>query len=900
MTDRVIGKTAGILRWTLAALVVLSSVCRLDAQSNTSKTAGASFRVDDQHDATAWAGFAGAFDKYGFKFTYAANLNLLPMDVNAMRSLNTSGHEMADHTSDHSTFYFTDTDIKKYKGLPGIDHVTPGLNRVCLTIDRIDTLNSTGELTLNIRNGCGYCPGSGGIAKSVASYPVLGLYSPERHWFFRIADSQTSASSPDSASMLVLVNPWGEPLAISDADSVRFRLIHFFDVSMSDDGLALLAKRTVDLSAKYGFAAPTSWVQPGGSSPYLPAQQLKRVWGAYGYTSAATYPNASLKCFSEYNPLYCTQFAMENDFDLDSADLSTCETMIANSTALNSVSIGVSHLSSSSSKARPGEWQAFLKKVDDLLAWCKRKNIPVKTHREWAKLLYDIPQNPYVNVFPRLDVDLDEDGVPDGFIKKSGDLVANDGVDASGGKSYSIARPGTLCTIQGLGGLEKGMNVFSICTKGGAGDSVEVIFTLHSAIDVAIHYTFPATTSDWRKHDTTVTILDDVSLCDVEIRAARVGAKAAKISGMTLSKVPDPIALNVYTIKAGAGDGGTITPSGTFRVSYGISQTFRITPNAGYQTVDVVLDSVSAGPLSTELLSSISSNHTLVASFRQTKKPVVGSIALTNVTPASAVLSGSINPSGLPTTYSLQFGINTSYGFTYPIQSLPTGNIPVSINRTLEYLSPGTTYHCRLVATNSDGSTYGNDVVFTTALEAYAITASAGTNGEIRPARTVMVAFGDDQAFTIDPNDGYRIDSVLVDNVSIGDTTNYTFRNINSEHKIRATFRRVDLVTAVKHPSENLPAAFALSQNYPNPFNPSTTISYQISAVSVVTVQVVDVLGKEVATIVNGRREAGVYTVRWNAGNAPSGMYFYRLQARPIEAGQVGEFVETRKMILLR
>jgi hypothetical protein len=162
-----------------------------------------------------------------------------------------------------------------------------------------------------------------------------------------------------------------------------------------------------------------------------------------------------------------------------------------------------------------------------------------------------------------------------------------------------------------------------------------------------------------------------------------------------------------------------------------------------------------------------------------------------------------------------------------------------------------------------------------------------------------MVAFGDNQAFTIKPNDGYRIDSVLVDNASIGDTTGYTFQNINAEHKIRATFKRVDLVTAAKHPGETLPAAFELSQNYPNPFNPSTTISYQLSAASVVRLWIVDVLGKEVATIVNGRNDAGMYTVRWNAGNAPSGMYFYRLQARPIEAGQVGEFVETRKMILL-
>lgn len=100
--------------------------------------------------------------------------------------------------------------------------------------------------------------------------------------------------------------------------------------------------------------------------------------------------------------------------------------------------------------------------------------------------------------------------------------------------------------------------------------------------------------------------------------------------------------------------------------------------------------------------------------------------------------------------------------------------------------------------------------------------------------------------------------------------------------------------------STGTPATFALLQNFPNPFNPSTAISFQLSAISFVTLSVVDVLGREVATLVNERKDAGFYTVRWNASNASSGMYFCRLQARLGENGQAGEYVETRKMILLR
>jgi hypothetical protein len=90
----------------------------------------------------------------------------------------------------------------------------------------------------------------------------------------------------------------------------------------------------------------------------------------------------------------------------------------------------------------------------------------------------------------------------------------------------------------------------------------------------------------------------------------------------------------------------------------------------------------------------------------------------------------------------------------------------------------------------------------------------------------------------------------------------------------------------------NVARAFELAQNYPNPFNPTTTIRYQIPTAEVVSLKVYDVLGKEVATLVSGRQEAGSYAVEFNAAGLSSGVYFYRLQA--------GGFVETKKMMLVK
>jgi hypothetical protein len=85
---------------------------------------------------------------------------------------------------------------------------------------------------------------------------------------------------------------------------------------------------------------------------------------------------------------------------------------------------------------------------------------------------------------------------------------------------------------------------------------------------------------------------------------------------------------------------------------------------------------------------------------------------------------------------------------------------------------------------------------------------------------------------------------------------------------------------------------FRLEQNYPNPFNPSTRIAFAIPKASKVQLRILDVLGRDIALLFDGQKPAGAYELQWDAGSLPSGIYFYRLQS--------GEYVETRKMILLK
>jgi hypothetical protein len=113
--------------------------------------------------------------------------------------------------------------------------------------------------------------------------------------------------------------------------------------------------------------------------------------------------------------------------------------------------------------------------------------------------------------------------------------------------------------------------------------------------------------------------------------------------------------------------------------------------------------------------------------------------------------------------------------------------------------------------------------------------------------------------------------------------------------QVEPEFDRISV--ALSGVSEGLPTDYALEQNYPNPFNPSTDIQFALPADSKVSLEIYNVLGQRVNTLVNGEMPAGDHTVTWDGrnssgGSVSSGVYFYRIQAT--------NFVETKKMMMLK
>ena len=140
-------------------------------------------------------------------------------------------------------------------------------------------------------------------------------------------------------------------------------------------------------------------------------------------------------------------------------------------------------------------------------------------------------------------------------------------------------------------------------------------------------------------------------------------------------------------------------------------------------------------------------------------------------------------------------------------------------------------------------------------------------------------------------------DGTLLDEISVpGITSNVKWGGENGSILFITSFPALygidTIVTSIEDDLVNKPIQFQLDQNYPNPFNPTTMITYQIPDAGLVSLQVYNLLGEVIATLVNEEKSIGTYDVEFDAAGFPSGIYFYKLQT--------GSFVETKKMILLK
>ncbi len=253
----------------------------------------------------------------------------------------------------------------------------------------------------------------------------------------------------------------------------------------------------------------------------------------------------------------------------------------------------------------------------------------------------------------------------------------------------------------------------------------------------------------------------------------RVRATAHDTAGNTASDASDAdFTIAQWVLTATAGANGSISPSGAVGVNDGGSQAFTITPSAHYHVAVVLVDGASVGAVTSYTFSSVTANHTIAASF------AIDTYTIT----ASAGANGSVSPAGVT---------SVGYGDTLVVTVTPVAGYHVA-DVLVDSVSVGavTSYTFAGVAAN-------HTISASFAINAYTITASAGPNGTITPSGAVPVTFGASQSFTIAAAATYHVDDVLVDGVSVGRVTSYTFTGIAASHTIAASFAANPPVPAI-------------------------------------------------------------------------------------------------------
>ena len=218
-----------------------------------------------------------------------------------------------------------------------------------------------------------------------------------------------------------------------------------------------------------------------------------------------------------------------------------------------------------------------------------------------------------------------------------------------------------------------------------------------------------------------------------------------------------------YAISASVDGNGSISPAGTVSVAEGADQSFAITPGPDSYIVDVWVDGVSIGGVTTYTFTQVSQNHTISADFAY----------LTYTISASAGTGGSISPTG---SVSVNHGSGQEYTIT------PNAGYQVA-DVLVDGISVGSVSSYTFDQVVEDHSIQASFIADTVT-----ITASAGTNGSISPYGRVSVPIGSSQTFGIIPGSGYQISDVWVDGVSVGAINSYTFSSVTADHTINAAF----------------------------------------------------------------------------------------------------------------
>lgn len=432
-------------------IILLAGIMAISMFAKTvDKTGGLAFRFDDNQKLEKWVALAQVFDRYGYPMSLALNMDSdNPYNDATLEFLHKAlknGHELMDHTPDHSVFSFQHPQAEKYADEPWVDHVTG--NRVCAKY--------------TIRNDA---PQKEARFKFKASVNGNSIELPEevkrRYWpnsQHVIINGKAYVLRGKDANTFFLESFWREPVDLGRLGEIEVEYASkYYGFSVDARALQEMSKLVQERRAKIGLPPATAWIQPGSPEAIIQADNVRDALASKGYVSGATYQDNAALVFCEPEPMRCAYAMMWGQINLERRPtIEMLKKSVADAVATHRVLISSSHIRTEQFE---DELDGFARLHDELLKWCKEQGIMVKTQSEWARILYFSKTRPSENILPSPKVDLNGDNVPDGYVLGK-DTVWEKGQISVAGKDY-------VCGIQRLGGVEKGKNKLALKIKGG-------------------------------------------------------------------------------------------------------------------------------------------------------------------------------------------------------------------------------------------------------------------------------------------------------------------------------------------------------------------------------------------------------------------------------------------------
>lgn len=424
------------------------------------------FRVDDTHPSTELIPMSMVFDKFGYKMVNCFNPSVANKDaLDAIKLFQSNGHEITDHTPNHTTAYAdlkSETQKKLFVGRPGVeridglrvyfDWVYPDLTKCMVANDSIVIAAGSGIIKGNFTN--------------ITIYDQV--YTTEFGWVLLTNITTTQATAIHAKSRM--------SLTFTKSSKEQLYKVDSYSVFLTVDGMKSLMLASQLLFGDLGIDYYQYWCMPGGPWAMGRGDVIRDAAAFSGYFggSEQSSPNGNIPLtYNQSNPLgkWASQLATLIS-ELNTA--SQTKKIIANEVSKHRGVVITGHMwyndptyTTLYSGTKAEKFNQYLKDLEEILKFCYDNDIPVLTYKDVNEVLYETQPDSLTNVMPPLYNDLTSQGYPDGYLLFTDTKLINTmGVSEDRGYALRKNGNGNMFYLTNIGGFEKGENTFSFSAKG--------------------------------------------------------------------------------------------------------------------------------------------------------------------------------------------------------------------------------------------------------------------------------------------------------------------------------------------------------------------------------------------------------------------------------------------------